>query len=440
MNREHWGSRFGFIMAASGSAIGLGNIWRFPYTTGTNGGAAFLVIYLGIILAFGLSLVIAEFTLGRAAQKNPIGAFRAVGGGAWPLVGYVGVLSGFVILSFYIVVAGWTLAYIGMMARHALGAGQNYEQIFGDFVSSPVEPILYAGLFVILTGMVVIGGIGKGIERWNKVLMPLLFILLLVLVVRAVTLPGAAAGLEFYLVPDFSKVSAGTFRDAIAQAFFSMSIGMGTMLTYGSYLKKTENLPTAALSVVMLDAGAAFLAGLLILPAVFAFGYSPSAGPGLTFITLPAVFAAMPAGTLFGVMFFALLSIAALTSAVSILEPMIAYLGDEHGVSRKKAVWGAATVCFLLGIPASLSFGALSGFTLFGKNWFDLMDYLSNNILLPVGGLFTALFVGWVWGEGAKKALSNDGALTQAWAPLWLFVLRFLAPVGIGWILLSGLI
>jgi neurotransmitter:Na+ symporter, NSS family len=278
--RGNWGSRFGFIMAAAGSAIGLGNIWRFPYMTGSNGGGAFLLIYLGIVIGFGLSLAMAEMALGRAAQRNPVGAFRMLGGGAWPLVGYLGVFTGFVILSFYIVVAGWTLAYMGFMARGLLtvtDAG-SLTAFFNGFVSSPIEPIAYAGLFMLLTALIVAGGIDRGIERWNKILMPALFIILVILLIRAVTLPGADQGLAFFLVPDFGKVTAGTFRDAIAQAFFSLSIGMGAMLTYGSYLRKEENLPSAALTVVLLDTSAAVLAGLMILPAVFAAGLSPGAG------------------------------------------------------------------------------------------------------------------------------------------------------------------
>lgn len=439
--RENWGSRFGFIMAAAGSAVGIGNIWRFPYTAGTNGGGAFLIIYLAIVIAFGISVAIAEMLVGRAAQRNPVGAFRALGGGAWPLVGYAGVLTGFVILSFYIVVAGWTLAYILFMASGSLHTTDSkvLTDAFGGFVADPVRPIIYSGVFMALTAWIVGGGIARGIERWNKILMPSLFVILLILVIRSLTLPGATEGLRFFVSPDFSKVTSRTFYDAIAQVFFSLSIGMGTLLTYGSYLSKKENLPQAALSVALIDTGVAVLAGLMIMPAVFAFGFNPSAGPGLTFVTLPAVFASMPAGNLFGVLFFALLAIAALTSAVSILEPLVAYFVDEHGASRHRTVILASLVCFALGVPASLSFGIGAGFTIAGKNWFDLMDFLANNLMLPLGGLCTALFVGWIW-KGAMHALSNEGALQLPWAPVWLFVLRVLAPLGILWIMASALL
>ena len=438
--RENWGSRFGFVMAAAGSAVGIGNIWRFPYTTGSNGGGAFLLIYLGIILVFGISVAIAEMLVGRAAQRNPVGAFRALGGGAWPLVGYGGILTGFVILSFYIIVAGWTLAYIVFMATGSIATTDSAQlsDVFGGFVADPVRPIFYSGIFMALTAWIVIGGITKGIERWNKILMPALFIILLILVARAVTLPGAAEGLAFFLKPDFSEVTAETFHAAIAQAFFSLSIGMGTLLTYGSYLSKREHLPKATLTVAMVDTSVAILAGLMIMPAVFAFGFDPSAGPGLTFVTLPAVFASMPGGALFGVLFFTLLAIAALTSAVSILEPMVCYFVDEHGASRRKIVVGASLICFALGIPASLSFGLWSGFTIAGKNWFDLMDFLANNLMLPLGGLCTALFVGWAWNKAVHE-LRNEGELKLSWAPAWLFVLRFLAPLGILWIMISAL-
>ena len=440
--REHWGSRFGFIMAAAGSAIGLGNIWRFPYIAGEHGGGAFLLIYLGIVVAFGVSLAMAEMVVGRTAQRNPVGAFRALGGKRWAGVGFLGVFTGFAILSFYIVVAGWTLAYVVQSARGELVSTDPkvLEAAFGAFVSDPVQPILYAGIFMSLTAWIVVGGIARGIERWNKILMPALFVILLILVARSLTLPGAATGLAFFLVPDFSKVTAQTFYDAISQVFFSLSIGMGTLLTYGSYLSKREKLPSAALTVVLLDSSAAVLAGLMILPAVFAFGFNPSAGPGLTFITLPAVFASMPFGSFFAVLFFSLLAIAALTSAISILEPMVAYFVDEHGLDRRRTVIVAALICFGLGVPASLSFGLWNGFTLFGKTWFDLMDFLSNNVLLPVGGLLTALFVGWAWAKPAVHHLSNEGSLRLWWTPLWLFVLRIAAPLGILWILLAALL
>jgi neurotransmitter:Na+ symporter, NSS family len=436
--RENWGSRFGFVMAAAGSAVGLGNIWRFPYTTGENGGGAFLLIYLAIVAAFGLSLVMAEIVMGRTAQRNPVGAFRLLGGRGWPLVGFLGVATGFIILSFYIVVAGWTLAYVVYMARGLLVSTDpaHLGEVFGGFIASPLQPLIYAAAFVALIALVVSSGVGKGIERANKLLMPMLFVLLLILAVRALTLPGAGEGLRFFLVPDFSKVTAATFSAALAQAFFSLSLGMGCMLTYGSYLNRRENIPGSAAMIVGLDVTAAMLAGLVILPVVFAFGFDPSAGPGLTFVTLPAVFASMPGGAVFGVMFFVLLAIAALTSAVSILEPVISYLIDERGMSRRHSVLLCTALCFALGIPSSLSFGVWSGFTVFDRSFFDLMDFLATSVMMPLGALLTSIFVGWFWAAQASRALTNEGELRLPWIAAWTLVIRFVAPVALTWILL----
>lgn len=431
--REHWGSRFGFIMATAGSAIGLGNIWRFPYIAGENGGSAFILIYLAVVLSFGISLVMAEMVLGRATQRNPVGAFRALGGPRWAFAGGLGVLTGFVILSFYVVVAGWTLAYIVFMAGDQLATTESAAlgAHFSNFTSQTFAPLFAAAVFMAMTAWIVAGGVGKGIERASKVLMPLLFVLLLALVARSVTMPGADAGLAFLLTPDFSRVDMNTVISATAQAFFSLSIGMGVMITYGSYLQRETHIPQSTLIIVLLDVAIAVLAALMILPAVFAVGLDPSAGPGLTFITLPAVFASLPFGQVFGVLFFSLLAIAALTSAVSILEPMIAWAVDEHGVRRGVATGIASLVCLLLAIPASLSFGPLSEATLAGRTFFDWMDFLANNVMLPLGGLLVASFIGWRWSGPARAHLSNDGALRLPWLSAWIWLLRIGAPVAI---------
>lgn len=291
-DREQWGSRLGFIMAAAGSAVGLGNIWRFPYVTGMNGGGAFVLIYLLIVFTIGASVMLAEMAIGRGAGLNAVGSFKKLRGGAWPLVGWMGVIAGFIILSFYGVVAGWTIAYMiksftGLMEIAAQGKAGD---AFGAFVSNPTQVILYQAIFMLGTIWIVFRGIGEGIEKYCKVMMPALFLLLLVLIVRAVTLDGAMKGLEFYLKPDFSKVTGKTILDALGQGFFSLSLGMGCMITYGSYLSKDEALPSAAFTVTFLDTMVAFLAGFAIFPAVFAFNMKPAAGPGLTFITLPSVF------------------------------------------------------------------------------------------------------------------------------------------------------
>lgn len=438
-SREHWGSRLGFVMAAAGSAVGLGNIWRFPYTAGENGGGAFLLIYLAIVACFGVSLLLAEVLIGRTTQRNPVGALSRLGGRSWGLVGLLGVLTGFVILSFYIVVAGWTLAYIGFSASGALNSTspETLGATFGAFIGSPWSPLLYALAFMTLVALTVSGGIARGIERANKVLMPLLFVLLIALVIHALTLEGASEGVRFLLQPDFSKVTAATFSAALAQAFFSLSLGMGCMLTYGSYLSAHDRLGVATTSIISLDVLAAILAGLVIMPVVFAFGFDPEAGPGLTFITLPAAFAAMPGGAFVGPLFFLLLTIAALTSAISILEPAISFLTDERGWSRRRTVLVCATVCLGLGVPSSLSMGAVDGLTIFGASFFDAMDFAATKVMMPLGALLTAIFVGWVWGAGALNALS-DGRPIAWWAHAWMFILRYVAPPALLLILLQS--
>lgn len=439
--RGGFGSRLGFILAAAGSAVGLGNIWKFPYLTGENGGGAFLVIYLVMVAAIGLSLMMAELAIGRAAERSPVGAFAKIKGGPWVAVGFMGIIAGFVILSFYSVVGGWTLAYAlkslsGQLAdqdAQALGA------TFGGFVSSTAEPLVYHAIFMAMTALVVFGGIGGGIERASKFLMPLLFILVIILVVRSVTLDGASSGIAFFFNPDFSKVTADTVVAAMGQAFFSLSLGMGAMITYGSYLSRRVFLPGAAVAVTALDTSIAVLAGLIVLPAVFAFGVDPASGPGLSFITLPAIFAQMPGGVWFAFAFFALLAVAALTSAVSLLEVVVAYFIDERGASRGVATGLTALAIFLLGIPSSMALGAFGGVTLFDMNFFDLMNYLATNVLLPVGGILICVFAAWVaWPRILEEASGWERARFPG-AGLWRFLLGVVAPVGIAWVLINGL-
>ncbi len=439
--RGQFSTRLGFVLAAAGSAIGLGNIWKFPYLAGENGGAVFLILYIGIVFTVGLSVMLAELAIGRTGEKNPVGAFAHLKGGPWVAVGYMGVFTGFVILSFYSVVGGWTVAYAVKTATGllALADAAALGDAFGAFVADPLEPIVYHGLFMALTISVVARGIDSGIERACRVLMPALFILLVVLCIRSVTLPGAGAGIAFFLEPDFSKISWGMVTAATGQAFFSLSLGMGAMITYGSYISRQTNLPKAALWVTSLDSIIAVMAGFLVLPAVFAFGFDPGAGPGLTFITLPAVFSQMPWGGFFGTLFFVLLVVAALTSAISLMEVVVAYLVDERGIPRPKAAIGAGAAIFLLGIPSSLSLGIWSDFTVAGKGVFDVMDYLASNILLPTGGIFISLFVGWV--VFPKIMDANNGGIGDGfrWAKVWRAVCQYVAPAAIAWILVSGL-
>lgn len=434
--REHWTSRIGFILAAAGSAVGLGNVWRFPYVAGENGGGAFLIVYLAIVFTLGISIMTAELVIGRAAQRNPVGACRALGGRAWAGLGYLGILAGFLILSFYTVIAGWTLSYAWKMATGVLATADSADTFTG-FVADPAQTIPPAAAFMGLTIAVVLGGVKGGIERANLVLMPLLFAILVALAARAVTLPGAAAGLSFYLSPNFSNFGIKTLTEALGQAFFSLSIGLGAMITYGSYLDRSQNIPRAAGWVVGLDTLAAILAGFAILPAVFAAGLSPQAGPGLAFVILPTVFATMPLGTVFGSLFFVLLAIAALTSSISLLEPLVAYFIDEHGSHRAGITIAVGLAAFLLSVPSSLSLGPWAGYTLFGKAVLDLLDALTAGIMLPAGGLLIAVFVGWVLGRRAIAELrpQPDERLELAW--VWIWILRLPAPFAIAWILIS---
>lgn len=436
--REHWASRLGFVMAAAGSAVGLGNVWRFPYVAGENGGAAFLIIYLAFVFTLGISIMIAELAIGRAAQTNPVGAMRLLGGRGWAGLGYLGIAAAFVILSFYTVIAGWTLSYAMKMASGALtGSGADTAKAFAGYVADPTQTVPAAAVFMVLTIGVVLGGVKGGIERASMVLMPLLFLILVVLAIRAVTLPGAGEGVRFFLTPDFSKVGVATLTTALGQAFFSLSIGLGAMMTYGSYLERNQDIGRAAGWVVGLDTLAAMLAGFAILPAVFAAGLNPEVGPGLAFVTLPTVFASIPLGALFGTLFFVLLAIAALTSSISLLEPIVAYFIDEHGMRRGPMTVAAGAAAFLLSIPSALSLGPWSGFTLFGKGILDLLDALTAGIMLPVGGLLISIFVGWVIAPRALAEIAAGKSGPPRFTRVWLWILRLPAPVAIAWILIS---
>jgi NSS family neurotransmitter:Na+ symporter len=384
--------------------------------------------------------MLAEFAIGRNAQSDAVGSFRKLGGGLWPLVGWMGFFCGFVILSYYSVIAGWTVAYMvksfgGLMASAAAGKAGD---VFGAFVSDPVQSISYHLIVMAMVGGIVYKGISGGIEKSCKVLMPSLFVILLVLIVRSVTLPGAGAGLEFYLKPDFSKITSEAVLAAVGQGFFSLSLGMGCMITYGSYLGKKEYLPTTASTVVFLDTAVAILAGFVIFPAVFAFGIEPGAGPGLTFVTLPAVFAKMPFGMFFSFAFFLLLFIAALTSAISLLEVVVTYAIDQLKWSRAKAAIVMATAIALLGIPSALSVGGHIP-QIAGKDFLDAADFLTNNIIMPLGGIFISVFVGWVWADGAKAEVTDNGKTVFPMYTIWLWTCRVIAPVCIAIIFFKGL-
>jgi len=339
-SRESWRSRIGFILAAAGSAVGLGNIWRFPYLAGENGGGAFVVLYLAIAFTLGVSVLFAELVIGKIGGRNPIGAFRALKAGPWTIAAYFGACAAILVLSFYSVVGGWMIAYIVKAATLGLGGSDAdaASAVFATFIQHPVEPVVYHGVFMILVSGIVARGVRSGIETASEWLMPALFLLLLSLVVWSVTLPGAVDGIAFFLTPDFTKVTATTVVIALSQAFFSLSVGLGAMIAYGSYLDaRTGSVPKATLWIAGIDCGVAILCGILIFSAVFAFGHDPATGPGLAFVTLPTVFHEMTGGVVFAVAFFTLLAVAALTSAVSLLEVPVSYLVDERGISRRSA-------------------------------------------------------------------------------------------------------
>ncbi len=436
-NRASWGSSFGFLMAAAGSAVGLGNLWKFPYLAGENGGGIFVLTYLIILILIGFTMMLGEMVIGRKTQTDAFSAYDKLKKG-WGWIGGVGILAAFLILAFYSVVGGWVLKYIVAGILNAIPA--DTETYFGAFISAPVEPLIYHGIFMLATVLIVARGISAGIERASKFMMPALFVLLIISVVRSVTLPGAAEGLAYYLKPDFSAFSPQVVLAAIGQVFFSLSLGMGIIITYGSYLGKEEDLAKDAIIVPAIDTMVALLAGFAILPAVFAFGLSPTQGAGLLFVTLPQVFAAMPLGQIFGILFFLLVLFAALTSSISLLETSITYTVDRFGWQRKNSVVIVGLTLFVIGILASLSYGVLGDFKLpfLDLVFFDALDWITSYIMLPLGGLMMSIFIGWIWNidEAVDEVKSSSPFHLEA---LWRFLIRWFAPVAILIVLITGL-
>lgn len=439
-NRANFGSKIGVILASAGSAVGLGNIWRFPYETGNHGGAAFILIYLACVLILGIPIMVSEFLIGRRSQANTAGAYQKLAPGThWRWVGRMGVLAGFLILGYYSVVAGWTLEFIGEAAIGSFAGktAADYISSFTAFSTNPWRPLIWLVLFLLSTHFIIVKGVEKGIEKSAKIMMPMLFILLLILAVCSLLLPGAGTGVEFLLKPDWEKVDASVFLGAMGQAFFSLSLGMGCLCTYASYFKQDTNLTKTAFSVSLIDTFVAILAGLIIFPAAFSVGIQPDAGPSLIFITLPNVFQQAFSGVpllsyVSSVMFYVLLAVAALTSTISLHEVVTAYLHEEFHLSRKRAASLVTGGCIFLGVFCSLSLGVGSEYTLFGLTLFDLFDFVTAKLMLPLGGLFIALFTGWyldkkiVWEE-----ISNRGTLRLPFYKLLIFILKFIAPVAI---------
>jgi len=436
MEREVWNSKIGFLLAATGSAMGLGNVWRFPYITGANGGAAFVLIYFIIVFSIGVPVMLAEFAVGRSSKLNAVGAFKKLKGGKWPVVGWIGIIAGFIILSYYSVIAGWTIKYFISSFTGLISPNVNTTTYFNQFTSNGLQNIFFQAIFILITIYVVYLGVEKGIETWSKILMPILILILLLLVIRGVSLPGAPDGIRFYLNPNFSEVTGRIILAALGQAFFSLSLGMGAMITYGSYIPKEISLPKSAFIVTFLDMLLALLAGFVIFPTAFTFGIEPGAGTGLIFITLPSIFALMPFGQIWSALFFLLLFIAALTSAIGLLEVSVAYVKDERNWSRKKAALALGTTAFIIGVPSALSNGTIS-LNLFGMQFLDAMDYLSSNILLPLGGIFVTLFVGWVIKDTALKEINLEGKFK--FEKSWIWICRTIAPISIFLIFLAGI-
>lgn len=431
-NRATLGGKLSAVLVAAGSSVGLGNIWRFPYVAGDNGGGAFLLIYIGCVLLLGLPIMLAEFAVGRTTRRNAVGAYHALDR-RWSFIGYNSVLAAFLILGFYFVVSGWTAEYTvhsltGELA--SLSTAEEYAAQFEGFISNPWRPLLYTLLFILATHAVIALGVQKGIERSAKVLMPLLFIILIALSIHSLLMPGAAEGMRFLFRPDFSKVTASTLLTALGQAFFSLSVGIDTMVTYASYFKPETNLRHTALNVTLLDTLVAVLAGVVIFPAVFTAGIAPSSGPSLVFITLPGIFNGMPLSMVWSTVFFLLLVVAALTSTISLHEVITAYLHEEWHLSRRSAAWLTTLSTAALATLASLSLGLLGGWRICGLTLFDALDFATANILLPLGGLFTCIFVGWKLDpERFREQLSNHGTLRCRIHGLLIFLLRWVCPV-----------
>jgi len=431
-DRATLGGKLSAVLVAAGSSVGLGNIWRFPYVAGENGGGAFLLIYICCVLLMGLPIMLAEFSVGRATRLNAVGAYRALDP-RWRHLGYNGVLTALLIMGFYFVVSGWTLEYLihsltGDLARHA--TAEEYAAVFTTFIENPWRPVVYTGIFVLATHAVIALGVRKGIERSAKLLMPLLFLVLLALAIHSLLMPGSAAGLKFLFSPDFSKVTARTVLTAMGQAFFSLSIGMGCMVTYASYFDRKTNLRHTALNVTILDTLVAILAGVMIFPAVFSTGIEPTSGPSLVFITLPCIFNGMPLSMVWSATFFLLLVVATLTSTISLHEVATAYFHEEWHVRRRTAAWITTLCVTALGILASLSMGMLNGWRIGGLNLFDSLDFLTANILLPAGGFLTCIFVGWKLDRKIfRDQITNGGTLRFRIYGTVIFLLRWICPL-----------
>lgn len=435
MERGNFGSKFGILVAMAGSAVGLGNMWRFPFLVGTNGGAAFILIYLLFVIVLCLPIMYSEFLIGRRAQANAFGAFRKLAPKEkWGIIGIIGVLAACTVLSFYAVVGGWTVDYMIKAITLSFNTTDTGElgNIFAESSSSNVKSVVYMLIFLLLTGIVVMAGVEKGIEKYTKIMMPVLFVMVVLIAIRSITLPNSSVGLKFLFYPDFSQVTSKTVLAALGQSFFSLSLGMCCILTYGSYVKKNENIMSLSASTAFADTLFAIIAGIAIMPAVFSFGISPSEGPGLVFVTLPKVFAQMSFGSVIAILFFISLFLAAVTSSISILEIIVAFFVEELKIKRVKSVIISLSGITVLALLCCLSNGVLSDFKLFGLTIFDLFDKLSSDYLMTIGGLLIVIFVGWRMkrSDVMEELTSSNTLKIKRWfLNITYFTIKFVAPL-----------
>lgn len=447
MKRENFGSQFGAIMAMTGSAVGLGNLWRFPYMVGVYGGAAFVLVYIVVVFLLCLPILNAEMIVGRRSQTNAFGAFKVLAPGTgWKWVGVLMIFTPLVVLSYYSVIGGWSLEYLYKAVSLDFTASAHtraeLDRIFSGFISSVWAPIIGHTVFLGVTALIVVLGVKQGIEKFGKLMMPLLFLLVILIAVRSATLPGAGEGFAYLFKPDFSKITPAVCAAALGQGFFSLSVGFGIMLTYSSYMSRKDSIGRSSLLIAVSDTMFALIASCAIMPAVFAFGLSPEAGPSLLFEVLPFIFSQMPLGGVVSIVFFVALLVAALTSSVSILEVGVAYLVEEKHISRKRAALVIFLGTWLLGILCSLSFGPLSGVKIFGDILFDFLDMFTSNFLMTLGALLIVIFVGWKMGRpDVRDEFTNGGTLSgsgRVFGPMF-FVIRYLAPVAILVIMVSNI-
>lgn len=440
--RESWGSRFGFIMAAAGFSIGLGNIWRFPYLTGVNGGGAFVFVYLIICILIGIPLFTMEMSLGRKTQMNPVEGMRSLTkkGSPWVIFGWLGVLSAFFILTYYIQIMGWILAYLFKMISGQLAGltAEGYTKAFADFTSNTGAVAGFTLACVVIVGLISARGLEKGIEKACKIMMPTLFIMLIILAIRSLTLPGASEGVKWYLKVDFSKINGKVLLDALGQCFFSIGIASGGAFIYGSYLKKDSDIPTDAAIIVAADTIAALIAGLVMFPAIFALGLTPDAGPSLLFVTMSNLFAHIPAGNFFGGMFFLLVFFAAVSSALGYLEPIVTTGTELFKMDRKKAVWASLIIIFIVGFPTIMAQGPWANVLIGGRNFFDFADYLSGNIMMPLGALVLSFYTLLVWKFNKYQEETNAGAVKLKVYDWWGPLVKVLIPIALVIIFVTG--